>query len=129
MSGKSPSSISSGRNIWPGDTDEQWEAPTYPAPWVATSRSNTLVKRNVELFEKKNQLRIVMTGHGHRIAGEPQITLPLGMTLHFYVVDGKPLENELGRAIEGFTGSGQLPMPVETVKSGAPVWNYRLTWW
>ena len=86
------------------------------------------VAKNLELFEKKNELRVVISGHGMRLAGEPQITLPLGMTLYFYVQDGQLTSNDLGRAIEGFTGTGQIPTPVETIKGGSPVWNYRLTW-
>jgi len=115
------------RNPEPEPLD--YEAPVRTAPWIDPGCADSLTRRSLELFEKKNQLRVVMTGHGHRIAGEPKIELPLGMTLYFYVLDGWPLENEIGRAIEGFTGSGQLPKPVETVKSGTPVWNYRLSWW
>jgi hypothetical protein len=121
MGGKS-TDVSSWRNGWLEDVK-------VPVSWADSGRANSLTKRNVELFEKKNQLRVVMSGHGRRIAGEPKITLPLGMTLYFYVPDGKALENELGRAIEGFTGSGRLPRPVETVKGGTPVWNYCLSWW
>jgi Putative adhesin Stv domain len=86
-----------------------------------------LLSSRKEFFEKKNDRRVVISGHGMRIAGEPQITLPLGMTLYFYVLDGELTANSLGRAIEGFTGTGTIPTPVETVAGGSPVWNYRLT--
>jgi hypothetical protein len=95
---------------------------------VGGAMSGSFVSRNKEFFEKKNQLRVVISGHGMRLAGEPQIALPLGMTLYFYCLDGRFTSDELGRAIEGFTGTGQIPKPVETVRSGEPVWNYRLTW-
>jgi Putative adhesin Stv domain len=90
--------------------------------------SGSFIARNKEFFEKKNQLRVVISGHGMRIPTDKQITVPDGMTICFYVLDGELTSNALGRAIEGFTGTGQIPQPVEIVSSGSPVWDYRLTW-
>ncbi len=90
--------------------------------------SGSFVSRNKEFFEKKNQLRVVMSGHGMRLPTDKQITLPAGMKMFFYVLDGQLTANSLGRAIEGFTGKGTMPVPVEVVSAGSLVWDYRLSW-
>ncbi len=85
------------------------------------------VRSGIEFFEKKNQLRVVMTGHGFRIQGEPKIAVPPGITIHFYVDDGVSLDDKIGQAVEGFTGKGMV-RPKETRKSGDLIWNYYLSY-
>lgn len=86
------------------------------------------VSANREFFEKKNQLRVVMSGHGMRLPTDKKFAVPAGMKIFFYVMDGEFTGTSLGRAIEGFTGTGTLPVPTEVVSSGSPVWDYRLSW-
>ena len=86
------------------------------------------ISDNIELFEKKNQKRIVLVGHGMWVPGDGWITVPQGQTIHFYVPDGGLLANNVGNAIEGFSGSGNVPKPVESIHGGGWVRNYRLTY-
>ncbi len=91
------------------------------------SGSTVFLGSKKEFFEKQNQRRVVISGHGLRLTIDKKITVPSGITLYFYCLDGAFTADTLGQAIEGFTGTGNIPQPLETVKSGKSVWNYRLT--
>jgi len=92
------------------------------------SGSTVFLGSKKEFFEKQNQRRVVISGHGLRLTIDKKITVPSGITLYFYCLDGAFTADTLGQAIEGFTGTGNIPQPMETVKSGESVWNYRLTY-
>jgi hypothetical protein len=78
-------------------------------------------------FERKKFDRIVMSGHGAWWATDGMITVPKGMTIHFYVRHGALTDNAVGMAVENRFSSLSPPTPVDSYTEGQSVYNYRLS--
>jgi len=60
-------------------------------------------------FDRRMQRRVVISGHGSYRDADPQIVVPQGKTLYFYVLHGTGLDDAVGQAVEGFD-AGVPPM-------------------
>lgn len=78
-------------------------------------------------FERKKFDRVVMSGHGAWWPVDGKITVPAGVTIHFYVPHGALTDNAVGMAVENRFSSSSPPTPVDSYKGGQLVWNYRLS--
>lgn len=84
------------------------------------------VSRKLELFEKLDCRRVVLNGHGCYHPAVPDITVPHGKTIHFYVSHGRPLAESAAMAMESYSGKGSLTIPLESRSGGESVPNYFL---
>jgi hypothetical protein len=78
---------------------------------------------------------IILSGHGTWWPGDGQVTLPTGITVVFYVPDGRNLDDDIGRMVDkrNFGGAAEAASSrygqgiPETKAPGSNVPNYRLT--
>ena len=66
---------------------------------------------------------IVLSGHGTWNNEDGLISVPDGITVHFYVLDGNNLDDHVGRRIDRMVS---YPQPTESFPGGSMVKNYRL---
>jgi hypothetical protein len=85
------------------------------------------VSEGITIFQRKRFDRVVMSGHGAWWSTDGQITVPVGITIHFYVAHGDLTNNAVGMAVENRFASDSPPSPVETLKAGDRCHNYRLS--
>jgi len=78
-------------------------------------------------FERKKFDRVVMSGHGAWWATDGKITVPDGVTIHFYVAHGDLTNNAVGMAVENRFASASPPSPAESFSAGEQCFNYRLS--
>lgn len=84
------------------------------------------VAKGVEFFEKASKKRVIFQGHGLYRTGDPNITVPAGKTIHFYVRHGEVMTTRASWHVEGFTGTGRVPKPLESYGPGSTIPDYRL---
>jgi hypothetical protein len=80
----------------------------------------------INKFERQKYDRVVMSGHGYWFTADGEITVPAGITIHFYVAHGDLTNNVLGMAVENRFASTDPPTPLESFTAGQTVKNYRL---
>jgi len=78
-------------------------------------------------FERKKFDRVVMSGHGAWWPTDGKLTVPKGITIHFYVNHGDLTANAVGMAVENRFSSSAPPRPVDSYTEGQLVFNYRLS--
>jgi len=87
----------------------------------------TSVAGLITKFQRQTFERVVMSGHGIYFTSDGKITVPKGITIHFYVAHGDLTNNAVGMAVENRFASDQPPAPVESFTEGQQVFNYRLS--
>jgi Putative adhesin Stv domain len=97
----------------------------YPSP-TNKPRISKGISDRIQLFEKRNQRRICLIGHGVFISQTPRITVPQGKRIHFYTGVDQVLLNDVGKLIEGFSSGAGIVPPLETYGHGEKIEDYYL---
>lgn len=103
-----------------------------PMPWTAARPTGGARSQTVELG---NHRVVVYSGHGslNTITDAAQLTftVPMGITLVFWVGHGEPLADAIGSRIDRRWNLQDLPnntgSAIEVIKGGQACYNYRLT--